>query len=307
MLRYSVIIPTFNRRKDLLLTLPNIAKYLDTDAEVIVVDQSNNYDPKLDIDKIEAMFTNKRLKYYFLNRPSLPDAMNFGIKQALGEIIFCIDDDMDIEPDFFQAHLRHYKNDNTIIGVAGGYYAGTRNSVWIPSSKKGYAITSAMANLSVKKLVFSKVGVASYYLKPFAPIDWEVAEVLSNYGKLAVGDDCLAFHRAPANGGCENQSERTLDWYYGTYHNHFLWMFSRSFPASLLKLPRHVFILIKYVLPKRKYLLSFDYLKTIYRAFCDALHTYRTEPRVSFDTSEQSFILLFQSKPTAELQNSNNI
>lgn len=260
----SIIIPTFNRLKELVLTLPQIIELLDDDRELIVFDQSNTDQDEALEKSVLGMMQGPNCRFIRASVPSVPLAWNTAARLAKGEVLIFLDDDIDVDHDVIAAHLNHYKKDPKISGVAGGYYASNRQSPWVSSKdKKGYAKAMAGVNFSLRKKDFLEIGAASSFVKPFAGIDWELGEQLSiKVGPLAVGSDCMVLHRAPADGGCGNQGFRGEDWYEGAYHNHLLWMFGRSFPEIILRLPRHIYWMYRYYTPTADRFFTKKFFKT---------------------------------------------
>lgn len=298
----SVIIPTYNRMEDLLITLPQVLKYLDDKSELIIFDQSTDYKPEEILIAIEKLKIDKNFSYYHCSVPSVTLAWNTAASLAKGEILLFIDDDIDIDFNLIHSHREKYLEMPEIIGVAGGYYASSKDRVWIPSSRKGCASTIAGVNVSFLRETFIKAGAASNYLKPFAPFDWEIAEFFAiHYGKIIVGSDILVFHRAPANGGCENQSTRGVNWYFGCYTNHFIWMLNREFPHNFTRLPKHLYSMLKYCLPSRKLLLSKEFIKNaIFKAIKKSREINRisNKKRATEKNPEHTYNLLMKHKNT---------
>lgn len=258
----SVVIPTYNRFDELIITLPQVIRLLDEHSELIIFDQSDSYHPTDYIDQLSEICSGANVSYYHCSVPSVTLAWNTAAQLAKGSLILFLDDDVNLDINILGAHREYYEKDPDIMGVAGGYYASSYDRTWVPSSRKGVATTLAGVNTSLRKEFFDRSGVASNFIRPFAGFDWELAEHINqHYGKVVVGERALVFHRAPASGGCGNQATRGPSWYYGCYHNHFLWMLHRKFPYSLTQLPRHFYSLVKYCLPKKETLLSLDYLK----------------------------------------------
>lgn len=275
----SVVIPTYNRLEELLITLPQVVRYLDGNSELIISDQSDEYDPSEHIDSLNSVLGGANVKYYHCSKPSVTLAWNTAAKLARGSIILFLDDDINLDIDIIDAHRKYYENNPDIVGVAGGYYASSYEKVWIPSSRNGVAMTLAGVNTSFRKDIFQESGCATSFIRPFAGFDWELAEYINqNFGEIAVGDDALVFHRAPASGGCENQKERGVSWYYGCYHNHTLWILHRRLPHKLTQLPRHFYSLIKYCTPNSKLFFSYPFFRNaIMNAIIDAHRLYRRE------------------------------
>lgn len=277
----TVIIPTYNRLKDILQTLPEITKFLDSNSELIIFDQSNNYNPEGYTEKLKDLLYNVNCRYFHCDTPSVPLAWNTAASLAKGDIILFLDDDINIDSDIIETHRNHYLKDRGIVGVAGSYYAASYERQWIPSSRKGSASTLAGVNASFRRDIFLKAGAASSFVPSFAAFDWEIAEHINDhFGNIAVGSDAFVFHRAPADGGCGNQSERGVSWHYGCYHNHMLWVLHRKFPFNFLRLPRHIYSLIKYCVPKKKLLFQSDFWKYAVRdAIKNALKKYRQDKK----------------------------
>lgn len=273
----TVIIPTYNRLEDLLKTLPQIVKFLDANSELIIFDQSDKYDPNNYLPELKTILSGINSKYIHCDTPSVPFAWNTTAKKSKGDIILFLDDDIDVDENIIELHRAYYSRDPEIVGVAGCYYAASYQRPWVPSSRKGSASTLAGVNVSFRKDVLLQAGAASNFIRPFAPFDWEIAEhIVDHFGRIAVGSNIFVFHRAPANGGCENQAKRGVNWYYGCYHNHFLWILHRKFPLNFLRLPRHVYSLIKYCTPKRELLFQREFWsKSVKEAIKNSWKTYK--------------------------------
>jgi len=295
----SIIIPTYNRAKDLLVTLPQVVKYMDENSELIIMDQSDNAEHIENMEPLKEILEGVNVKYYHCKMPSVTLAWNTAAKLATGDILLFLDDDIDIDFDILAAHRAKYQLDPSIIGVAGSYYASSYDKEWVPSSSNGAATTLAGVNVSFLRETFIKAGVVSNFMKPFAPFDWEMAEFLNfNFGKLAVGDDIKVFHRAPASGGCENQSERGMTWYFGNYRNHFLWMFHRRYPYKLTRLPRHFYWLLKYSVPKKTVRRTKHFWRnSLFAGFIDARKAYSSSngKRATSIFPEDTVHLVYQS------------
>lgn len=292
----SVIIPTYNRLEDLTKTLPQIANILDDQSELIIYDQSDSYKPETLDGKLKDLLGNQNYTYIHSKIPSVALAWNTAATLAKGEVLLFLDDDIDLIGNIIEDHRKYYRARTNIVGVAGSYYAGSVDRPWIPSSKNGIATTCAGVNISIRTDTFLKAGAASDYIKPFAGFDWEFAEfVTMNYGKLAVGDDLLVMHRAPASGGCENQAKRGIGWYYGCYFNHFLWIFSRKGFFKFRRLPRHIYWLIKYCTPSKDILMTTKFFhRSVLNAFLDAKKKHKSNNglRITDKSQSSEYIIL---------------
>ena len=112
----SVIIPTLNRDKYLLLSVQDMLAQDYDDFDIIVVDQSPAPTPEMQV-LIEA--NPNKLKYYNVDFKGLPQARNFGWQHSEAEIVIYIDDDIRSEEQLIKEHVKCYQ-DPEIGMVAGG-------------------------------------------------------------------------------------------------------------------------------------------------------------------------------------------
>ncbi len=106
----SVIIPTKNRTQDLQQTISTLLAQTRLADELVIVDQSQTQ------SVIDA--GSLALKHIYNPRISgLCQARNKGMKQATGDILLFLDDDVLLEPDFIQNLLAAYRPD--VTGVSG--------------------------------------------------------------------------------------------------------------------------------------------------------------------------------------------
>lgn len=114
-MKVSLIIPTYNRGHILCNTIELAIRQSYSDYEVIVVDQSASYEPDVQ-QRLNGLLD--RINYHRLPNPNLPAARNFGIGVSSGEVIVFIDDDVVIERDYIDSHLRNYIDDK--VGAVMG-------------------------------------------------------------------------------------------------------------------------------------------------------------------------------------------
>lgn len=106
-LKYSVVIPSFNRGPQLLLTLSAFEKqrFPKSDFEVIVVDDGSTDDTQKIINSIKPSY---RLVYVKLpNTQGRSVARNKGVKAARGRYIIFCDADFLVLPNFISTHHRY--------------------------------------------------------------------------------------------------------------------------------------------------------------------------------------------------------
>jgi glycosyltransferase involved in cell wall biosynthesis len=94
-LMISIVIPTFNRAKDLARCIESIPNDLINEHEIIVVDDGSSDNTKIAISNLNR----KNLKYYYLEKnKGVSYARNYGIDRANGRYITFIDSDDEFIP-----------------------------------------------------------------------------------------------------------------------------------------------------------------------------------------------------------------
>jgi glucosyl-dolichyl phosphate glucuronosyltransferase len=121
----TVIIATKDRSATLVGALESILRQTLLPDELVVVDQSKGGETKAAVMavtwELESMGQAKPTIVYILDRdlPGAGAARNVGIKQACGDILVFLDDDVILERDYMENLLKVYRNDSSIGGVSG--------------------------------------------------------------------------------------------------------------------------------------------------------------------------------------------
>ena len=109
MIFVSIIIPTYGR-PDRAVKIVNqlLHQDVDWDYEIIVVDDGS---PEPLAPRIEAIKHSGAVKLRCVRKPNggPASARNFGAKQAQGEYLLFVDDDMVVEPDFMREHIKVHR------------------------------------------------------------------------------------------------------------------------------------------------------------------------------------------------------
>src|SRR5436309_1718742 len=106
-LRASVIVATYRRARTLVQTLEGLAVNVHPSLEIIVVDQTREYDEADEAAVLEAC-TRLGVRYVSLDIVSLTYARNVGLRHATGEIVIFCDDDVLVDENYVSAHVRCY-------------------------------------------------------------------------------------------------------------------------------------------------------------------------------------------------------
>ena len=135
-MKYSIVIPTYNRADELRNTLISLAAIRSADSwEVIVVD-NNCADATPDVVRDALPGFPVPLTYVFEKVAGRCAALNAGIARASGEIIVTIDDDVRVEPDYLDQVGRAFAtlNCDYIGGRVHPLWRGQRPA-WLPSHR----------------------------------------------------------------------------------------------------------------------------------------------------------------------------
>jgi glycosyltransferase involved in cell wall biosynthesis len=101
-LRFSVVIPTYNRADDLRATLSSMAKLTARDPwELLVVDNNSTDDTHAVVSAAAGAFP-VPLHYVFEPEQGRSAALNAGIRRSTGRIVVTTDDDVRVAPDWLE-------------------------------------------------------------------------------------------------------------------------------------------------------------------------------------------------------------
>jgi glycosyltransferase involved in cell wall biosynthesis len=118
----SVIIPTYNRCDILEICLKALeAQSLAKDRfEVMVINDGSTDETEEKLKKLQKELKTT-LHYHEQKNKGQGSARNLGIKKAQGEIVVFIGDDIIVEPDFLEQHLRYHTDHPEINEAVLGY------------------------------------------------------------------------------------------------------------------------------------------------------------------------------------------
>jgi glycosyltransferase involved in cell wall biosynthesis len=132
-MKFSVIIPTYNRADDLRATLCNMAALAPQGSwEVIVVDNNSQDDTRSVVFDVASWFP-VELQYQFEKEQGRCAALNRGILAAKGEIILTTDDDVRVDPHWLDqaAYALEAYHCDYVGGKVLPIWAGERPA-WLP-------------------------------------------------------------------------------------------------------------------------------------------------------------------------------
>ncbi|MEM4143008.1 MAG: glycosyltransferase [Candidatus Bathyarchaeia archaeon] len=136
-MKVSIVIPTRNRTTSLRRLLLSILEQIVLPSEVIVIDDSDDMKTKILVEQLYGYFLEKGIELKHIipdgNARSISRARNLGAKEATGDIVIFLDDDVVIDQKYVQEILELFKARANAIGVQGiivnTYYSHFWNSV----------------------------------------------------------------------------------------------------------------------------------------------------------------------------------
>ncbi len=147
----SVVLPTLNRYAHLKNILTDLQQQHYTNFEVIVVDQSDPFQPDF-----YKSFTFP-ISVIHQAQPGLWKARNRAVREAKGELIAFTEDDVRIKPDWLIEHLICLNTFN--VDISAGVFFPQGSQPGPSQTFYHWADQFASGNALVKKDVFRKVGL----------------------------------------------------------------------------------------------------------------------------------------------------
>jgi glycosyltransferase involved in cell wall biosynthesis len=162
---FTVIIPTYNRKKFLKIAIASVLEQTFADYELLIIDDGSS-------DGTETMlkdFKDQRLKYFYQKQKGVSSARNKGIKQAQGKFIAFLDSDdrfcrqkLEINSAYIKDHPEYkifhseeiwYKNGQLLAQKA--YHKKPEGIIFSDSLKLCCVSPSTVA---IEKNIFKEIG-----------------------------------------------------------------------------------------------------------------------------------------------------
>lgn len=225
----SVIIPTYGREEALRHTLSQLLDQELSPDEILVVDQTLEHLPETE-RFLGELAESGRIRWIRLDTRGAARARNTGILEARGDVLLLLDDDLLFPRGFVAAHLRNYRDPQT-IGIIGAF-SGEGERQYEPVYELppeafrepfgwmhrpgNLALRCEKAlihtgNLSVRRLAALAVGG---FDENFGPLDlhadfdfgWRLKQL--NLGKTYHDPGAAVFHLKAPRGGCRREESR---------------------------------------------------------------------------------------------------
>lgn len=262
-MKFSVIIPTYNRSKFLTDTINSVLNQTIEDLEVIVCDDGSTDNSKQVVEKIAKL--DKRVRWLpgkHAGRPA--PARNRGIKEAKGEWIAFLDDDDTWISDKLEKQLQYAENNNYSFVCTNGFRkigddikdnllkVDEKSFNFETLIKTNYVINSSVI---VKKSLLEKVSLVpeSKYMKAVEDYGlWLRIALKEKIGYL--NEPLVVYNDDAANsirGVYRNNELKNLENKYKVYRNVILWMIRKKYISlKLLIIFRNFIYLLSFRIPR---------------------------------------------------------
>jgi GT2 family glycosyltransferase len=238
----SVVIATYNRGTWLLDTIEHVMRNEYPQFELIVVDQTKEYEPTV-TGRLDEARQKYGFQYVRLPFPCLTFARNVGLKHAKGDVVIFCDDDVVVAADYIEQHVRCY-SDPAVGAVAGRVVSKMDAALSHPSGAIGRVMPDGSfianfhgeqrgevdfgmgCNMSFRRSALEEVGgFDERYTGGFYREEGDAFARVKRRGHRVVfePDACLE-HLASPDGGC--RKDVLLPRMYTTFRNETLFFFN---------------------------------------------------------------------------------
>jgi GT2 family glycosyltransferase len=148
-MKFSVIIPTYQRQRELEVCLTSILRQDLLPAEIIIVDDDSLSEEFVKYWQKEAAVQQVNFVYYKKNQETetrgSSSSRNIGIKLAKEKIFFILDDDLNLENYFFSKIISDWNSDEKLLGVGGVIINNRKKSIWEKRYNKFFGLNAELS------------------------------------------------------------------------------------------------------------------------------------------------------------------
>lgn len=164
-LRVSVIIGTKDRPQSLRRCLESLAAQRCRPLEVLLLD-----DGTPGADSLGGILEAAGIRWRYMKKdePGLSRSRNLGAREAAGEILLFLDDDVELDPGYLEEVLRVYREHPGVAGV-GGRLEGIRYGACVKGFLRFFALDSMKREGEILK---SGIGVLIRHITADKPVEW---------------------------------------------------------------------------------------------------------------------------------------
>jgi GT2 family glycosyltransferase len=159
----SVVIVTYGRDRVLVDTVRRVLAEDPPPSELLVVDQTPRHAEEVE-RSLEEMKDAGAIRWLRLPRPSIPAAMNLGLRHARSEIVLFLDDDVIPAPGLIAAHRDAQRSSGASV-VAGQVlqpgeapFPGTPSPFRFFAAERSWVTEAVGANFSIRRDLALRIG-----------------------------------------------------------------------------------------------------------------------------------------------------
>lgn len=182
-MRVSVVLPTYNEKDNIIPLINDIIKNLKkttTDYEIVVVDD-NSPDNTAGICKKEFV-KNKRVKIYVRKKnKGFASAILYGLKKALGEVVFVMDTDFSHNPRLIPQMILKISKFNIVIGSRYAKNGGGENKNRYFMSKVYNIYLKYLLGINISDFLFGYFCVEKKFLVKHKLLNEEIFHGFGDY------------------------------------------------------------------------------------------------------------------------------
>ncbi len=219
-MKFSVVIPSYNREKVVLRAIDSVLKQTFQDFEIVVVDDGSSDNTRTVVTAI----ADKRVRYVYQYNKGATAARNTGIENSQGEYVSFLDSDDIWHPEMLEKQLTAYMSDPEIgwvyTNVQGIHSDGSSFPFGLPLGIHGYCYAEALRQgyiapttvISAKKEALVKVGMFDTNL-PASQDDDICFKLAKNYKVGYVSEYMASMLFDPNNRISDNGKKVALGWW----------------------------------------------------------------------------------------------
>lgn len=202
MLKFSAIIPTYNREKFLIKSITSVLKQSHKPCEIIVIDDANSFETEKIIN--EFIEKNLNIKFIYLSNKKNKGALysrNYGSTFSTGEYLAFLDDDDVWDKNYLKKandHLMEKNYDILISKIVSIKLNGSTEDKLIPNifSIEDYLFGNPgvlCSNVIIKKSCFEDLEGYDKKISGAADKDLFIRACLKNYKYVVLNDNKIFY------------------------------------------------------------------------------------------------------------------
>lgn len=178
----TIIIPCYNEGKVIKRSIESVQKVNYPNLEILVVDDGSLDDT---FEVAASLIERYRVRIVTKANGGKADALNYGISQALGDYVLCMDADSKLDREVINKSIPYFLNDDNLAAVAGSVHVGNTNSLITKFQALEYII-----GLNFHKKAQSALNMVTIVPGPVGLFRKNVLIELGGYDSDTFAEDC---------------------------------------------------------------------------------------------------------------------